>query len=33
VNCGTLVEHFHKSEAHGGAASLRYRILLSEAAD
>lgn len=33
VNGGTLVEHFHKSSAYGGAASLRYRILLSEAAD
>jgi predicted acetyltransferase len=33
VNGGTLVERFHKSEAHGGAASLRYRILLSEAVD
>ena len=32
VNGGTLVELFHKSEAYGGAASLRYRIMLSEAA-
>jgi predicted acetyltransferase len=31
VNGGTPVEHFHKSEAYGGTASLRYRILLSDA--
>jgi predicted acetyltransferase len=32
ANGGTLVERFHKSKAYGGAAGLRYRILLSEAA-
>jgi predicted acetyltransferase len=32
ANGGTLVERFDKPGTHGGAASLRFRILLSEAA-
>ena len=29
ANGGTLVERFRTTEAHGGAESLRYRIVLS----
>jgi predicted acetyltransferase len=28
ANGGEVVERFHKSHAHGGAESFRYRILL-----
>lgn len=31
ANGGAFVEEFHKSKEYGGAASLRYRIMLSEA--
>jgi predicted acetyltransferase len=30
ANGGELVEQFHKSAAHGGAASFRFRILLTK---
>lgn len=30
ANGGELIEQFHKSAAHGGAASLRFRILLTK---
>ena len=32
ANGGELVERFHKSAEHGGAESLRFRILLAKAA-
>jgi len=32
ANGGTLIEHFHKPAAHGGAESVRYRIRLADGA-
>jgi predicted acetyltransferase len=33
ANGGTLVEHFQTSQAHGGADSLRFRIVLTPSPD
>jgi hypothetical protein len=30
ANAGELIEQFHKLPEHGGAASLRFRILLAK---